>query len=58
VSEKLFVVTGASGHIGRRLAGLLLEGHRRVRVVARREVQLRAFADIDAQRYSVYQDVV
>jgi uncharacterized protein YbjT (DUF2867 family) len=49
VSEKLFVVTGASGHIGRRLAGLLLEGHREVRVVARREEQLRAFADRGAE---------
>jgi uncharacterized protein YbjT (DUF2867 family) len=49
VSGKLFVVTGASGHIGRRLAGLLLEGHRRVRVVARREEQLRAFAEQGAE---------
>jgi uncharacterized protein YbjT (DUF2867 family) len=40
--DDLFVVTGASGHIGRRLAELLLEGHRRVRVVARREEHLRA----------------
>ena len=40
--DDLFVVTGASGHIGRRLAELLLEGHRRVRVVARREEPLRA----------------
>jgi uncharacterized protein YbjT (DUF2867 family) len=49
VSDKLFVVTGASGHIGRRLAGLLLEGHRRVRVVARREEQLRAFVEQGAE---------
>jgi uncharacterized protein YbjT (DUF2867 family) len=49
VSEKLFVVTGASGHIGRRLAGLLLEGHRRVRVVARREEQLRVFVEQGAE---------
>jgi len=49
VSAKLFVVTGASGHIGRRLAGLLLEGHRQVRVVARREEQLRAFAEQGAE---------
>lgn len=49
MSEKLFVVTGASGHIGRRLTGLLLEGHRKVRVVARREEQLRAFAEAGAE---------
>lgn len=49
MSEKLFVVTGASGHIGRRLTGLLLEGHRRVRVVARSEEQLRGFADRGAE---------
>src|SRR5579864_7906084 len=51
VSEKLFVVTGASGHIGRRLTGLLLEGHRRVRVVARREEQLLAFAERGAEAF-------
>lgn len=49
MSEKLFVVTGASGHIGRRLAALLLEGHRKVRVVARREEQLRPFAEHGAE---------
>jgi uncharacterized protein YbjT (DUF2867 family) len=42
--DDLFVVTGGSGHIGRRLAELLLEGHRRVRVVARREEHLRPLA--------------
>jgi uncharacterized protein YbjT (DUF2867 family) len=49
VSDKLFVVTGASGHIGRRLAGLLLEGHRKVRVVARREEQLRSLGEHGAE---------
>jgi uncharacterized protein YbjT (DUF2867 family) len=42
--DDLFVVMGGTGHIGRRLAELLLEGHRRVRVVARREEHLRALA--------------
>jgi len=51
VSEKLLVVTGASGHIGRHLTGLLLEGHRRVRVVARREEQLRAFVERGAEAF-------
>ncbi|MBV8199800.1 MAG: NAD(P)H-binding protein [Acidobacteria bacterium] len=52
MSEKLFVVTGASGHIGRRLAGLLLEGHRKVRVVARREEQLRHFGEQGAEVFA------
>jgi uncharacterized protein YbjT (DUF2867 family) len=51
VGEQLFVVTGASGHIGRRLTGLLLEGHRKVRVVARSEEQLRAFAERGAEAF-------
>jgi uncharacterized protein YbjT (DUF2867 family) len=49
LSDRLFVVTGASGNIGRRLTELLLEGHRRVRVVARREEHLRAFAEHGAE---------
>jgi uncharacterized protein YbjT (DUF2867 family) len=47
--DELFVVTGASGHIGRRLSELLLEGHRKVRVVARREEHLRPLAERGAQ---------
>ncbi|HLX08391.1 MAG TPA: NAD(P)H-binding protein [Thermoanaerobaculia bacterium] len=47
--DQLFVVTGASGNIGRRLSELLLEGHRRVRVVARREAHLRTFAERGAE---------
>jgi uncharacterized protein YbjT (DUF2867 family) len=47
--DQLFVVTGASGHIGRRLTEGLLEGHRRVRVVARREEHLRAFGERGAE---------
>jgi uncharacterized protein YbjT (DUF2867 family) len=49
VHDELFVVTGASGHIGGRLAHLLLEGHRRVRVIARREEPLRLYAAQGAQ---------
>jgi len=47
--DALYVVTGASGHIGRHLTELLLEGHRRVRVVARREEPLRAFVEQGAE---------
>jgi uncharacterized protein YbjT (DUF2867 family) len=49
VRDQLLVVTGASGHIGRRLAEILLEGHRRVRVVARREEPLRRCAELGAE---------
>lgn len=35
MAEELFVVTGASGHVGRGIARRLLEAGRRVRVVAR-----------------------
>jgi uncharacterized protein YbjT (DUF2867 family) len=45
VSDPLFVVTGASGNIGRRLAALLLEGRRRVRVVGRHADRLRPLAE-------------
>ena len=47
--DHLFVVTGGSGHIGRQLAELLLEGRRRVRVVARREEHLRALGAAGAE---------
>ncbi|MDP9122803.1 MAG: NAD(P)H-binding protein [Acidobacteriota bacterium] len=47
--DQLFVVTGATGNIGRRLAELLLEGHRRVRVVGRDEERLRPLAAAGAQ---------
>ncbi len=47
--DQLFVVTGASGNIGRRLSELLLKGHRRVRVVARRETHLRTLAERGAE---------
>jgi uncharacterized protein YbjT (DUF2867 family) len=49
LGDQLYVVTGASGNIGRRLTELLLEGHRKVRVVARREVHLRTFAERGAE---------
>jgi uncharacterized protein YbjT (DUF2867 family) len=49
VSDQLFVVTGASGNIGRRLAALLLEGRRQVRVVARQEERLHALREAGAQ---------
>ena len=48
-SDHLFVVTGASGNIGRRVASLLLEGRRWVRVVARQEERLRALGEAGAQ---------
>jgi uncharacterized protein YbjT (DUF2867 family) len=44
VRDELLVVTGASGRIGRQLTEILLEGHRKVRVVARRAEPLRHFA--------------
>jgi uncharacterized protein YbjT (DUF2867 family) len=47
--DELFVVTGATGHVGRPLTELLLEGHRRVRVVARREAELRPFGERGAE---------
>ncbi len=47
--DQLIVVTGASGHIGGRLAEMLLAGHRRVRVVARREEHLRALGEKGAE---------
>jgi uncharacterized protein YbjT (DUF2867 family) len=47
--EQLIVVTGASGHIGGRLAEILLEGHRRVRVVARHEERLRTLGERGAE---------
>jgi uncharacterized protein YbjT (DUF2867 family) len=49
VRDELVVVTGASGHIGGRLTEILLEGHRKVRVVARREERLRHFAERGAE---------
>lgn len=48
-SGELYVVTGASGHIGRRIAERLLEGHRKVRVVARRAEPLRALEEQGAE---------
>jgi len=47
--DQLFVVTGATGHVGRPLTELLLEGHRKVRVVARREEELRPFGERGAE---------
>src|ERR1700716_3178613 len=47
--DQLFVVTGATGHVGRPLTELLLEGHRKVRVVARREAELRPFGERGAE---------
>jgi uncharacterized protein YbjT (DUF2867 family) len=47
--DELVVVTGASGHVGRPLTELLLAGHRRVRVVARRQEELRTFGERGAE---------
>jgi uncharacterized protein YbjT (DUF2867 family) len=47
--DQLIVVTGASGHIGGRLAEILLAGHRRVRVVARQEERLGALGERGAE---------
>ena len=49
VHDELIVITGASGNIGRRIAERLLDGHRKVRVVARREGPLRPLAERGAE---------
>ncbi len=49
MSEQLIVVTGASGNIGRRVATLLLEGRRRLRVVARNPERLGPLSDQGAE---------
>src|SRR5579871_3892288 len=49
MAEDLFVITGATGHIGRRISELLLSKKKRVRVIGRNAEKLKPLADKGAE---------
>lgn len=49
MKENLYVVTGATGHVGKRIAEKLLAGGKRVRVIGRQADRLKSLADAGAE---------
>ena len=49
MSEQVYVVTGASGNIGKILTGSLLKAGKKVRVIGRSSSRLQPLIDLGAQ---------